>query len=80
MVCSHDTSVEEPFNVYISEIDVSGSITTTSRSDVNTIMTVNPNIKKILLTTTPRGYYVQISEVSGEAKDKLIHAGIYVIR
>ena len=71
------TSVEEPFNVYISGIDVSGSITTTSRSDVNIIMTVNPNTKKILLTTTPRDYYVQIPEVSGDAKDKLTHAGIY---
>lgn len=70
-------SVEEPFNVYISGIDVSGSITTTSRSDVNIIMTINPNTKKILLTTTPRDYYVQIPEVSGEAKDKLTHAGIY---
>lgn len=71
------TSVEDPFNVYISGIDVSGSITTTSRSDVNIIMTINPNTKKILLTTTPRDYYVQIPEVSGEAKDKLTHAGIY---
>ena len=70
-------NVEEPFNVYISGIDVSGPITTTSRSDVNLIMTVNPNTKKILLTTTPRDYYVQIPEVSGEAKDKLTHAGIY---
>ncbi len=40
-------------------------------------MTVNPKTKKILLTTTPRDYYVQIPEVSGEAKDKLTHAGIY---
>lgn len=70
-------NVEEPFNVYISGIDVSGPVTTTSRSDVNIIMTVNPNTKKILLTTTPRDYYVQIPEVSGEAKDKLTHAGIY---
>lgn len=70
-------NVEEPFNVYISGIDVEGTITTTSRSDVNIIMTVNPNTKKILLTTTPRDYYVQIPEVSGEAKDKLTHAGIY---
>lgn len=70
-------NVEEPFNVYISGIDVEGAITTTSRSDVNIIMTVNPNTKKILLTTTPRDYYVQIPEISGEAKDKLTHAGIY---
>ena len=69
--------VEEPFNVYISGIDVDGPIATNSRSDVNIIMTVNPNTKKILLTTTPRDYYVQIPDISGEQRDKLTHAGIY---
>lgn len=72
-----ERSVEKPFNVYISGIDVSGPITTSSRSDVNIIMTVNPETKKILLTTTPRDYYVEIPEVSGGQKDKLTHAGIY---
>lgn len=72
-----NTNVEEPFNIYISGIDVSGSITTTSRSDVNIIMTVNPNTHKILLTTTPRDYYVTIPGISGEQRDKLTHAGIY---
>lgn len=72
-----ETNVEESFNVYISGIDVSGPISTNSRSDVNIIMTVNPNTKQILLTTTPRDYYVQIPEVSGDARDKLTHAGIY---
>ena len=72
-----ETNVEEPFNVYISGIDVSGPITTKSRSDVNIIMTVNPNTKKILLTTTPRDYYVTLPGVSGESRDKLTHAGIY---
>lgn len=72
-----NVDVEEPFNVYISGIDVDGPITTNSRSDVNIIMTVNPNTKKILLTTTPRDYYVQIPDISGEQRDKLTHAGIY---
>lgn len=72
-----EANVEEPFNIYISGIDVSGPITTNSRSDVNIIMTVNPNTKKILLTTTPRDYYVTLPGVSGEARDKLTHAGIY---
>lgn len=72
-----ETNVEEAFNVYISGIDVAGPISTNSRSDVNIIMTVNPNTKKILLTTTPRDYYVPIPGVSGEARDKLTHAGIY---
>ena len=72
-----NVDVEEPFNVYISGIDVSGPVATNSRSDVNIIMTVNPNTKKILLTTTPRDYYVQIPDISGEQRDKLTHAGIY---
>lgn len=72
-----DTDLSQAFNVYISGIDVSGPITTNSRSDVNIIMTVNPKTKKILLTTTPRDYYVTIPEVSGENRDKLTHAGIY---
>lgn len=69
--------LKEPFNIYISGIDVSGAITTNSRSDVNIIMTVNPNTHKILLTTTPRDYYVPLPNVSGGARDKLTHAGIY---
>ena len=72
-----NVDVGEPFNVYISGIDVDGPVATNSRSDVNIIMTVNPNTKKILLTTTPRDYYVQIPDISGEQRDKLTHAGIY---
>ena len=72
-----NADVGEPFNVYISGIDVDGPIATNSRSDVNIIMTVNPNTKKILLTTTPRDYYVTIPDISGEQRDKLTHAGIY---
>ncbi|MGN1267626.1 MAG: LCP family protein [Dorea sp.] len=72
-----EASVREPFNVYISGIDVSGAISTNSRSDVNIIMTVNPDTKQILLTTTPRDYYVELPGVSGGQKDKLTHAGIY---
>lgn len=70
-------SVREPFSVYISGIDVYGPITTNSRSDVNIIMTVNPETKQILLATTPRDYYVEIPGISGGQKDKLTHAGIY---
>ncbi len=40
-------------------------------------MNVNPDTKKILLTTTPRDYYVTIPGISGERRDKLTHAGIY---
>lgn len=70
---------ERPFNVYISGIDVYGEITQESRSDVNLIATVNPNTHKILLTTTPRDYYIPIPGVSEGQNDKLTHAGIYGI-
>lgn len=79
-VQAHEMEVtEEPFNVYISGIDVYGEITQESRSDVNLIATINPKTHKILLTTTPRDYYVTIPGVSGEKRDKLTHAGIYGI-
>ncbi len=70
---------ERPFSVYISGIDVYGDITQNSRSDVNLIATVNPKTHKVLITTTPRDYYVRIPGVSGDASDKLTHAGIYGI-
>lgn len=69
----------EPFNILISGIDVDGSISQDSRSDTNIIITVNPKTHQILLTTTPRDYFVQIPGVSGSRRDKLTHAGIYGI-
>ncbi len=68
---------EDTFNVYLSGIDVYGPISTNSRSDVNIIATVNPETRQILLTTTPRDFFVTIPGVSGGKKDKLTHAGIY---
>lgn len=67
----------DSFTVYISGIDVYGAIETNSRSDVNIMAVVNPSSHQILLVTTPRDYYVEIPDVSGGAKDKLTHAGIY---
>ena len=72
---SVDASIQEPFSVYISGIDVYGEIQQTSRSDVNIIATVNPKTHQILLVTTPRDYYVPIPGVSGGKDDKLTHAG-----
>lgn len=77
----HALSVtDRPFNIYISGIDVYGNITKESRSDVNLIATINPLTHKILLTTTPRDYYVTIPGVSGEQRDKLTHAGTYGVK
>lgn len=68
---------KEPFNIYLSGIDTYGSITKVSRSDVNIIITVNPNTNEILLTSIPRDYYVTLRDIN--EKDKLTHAGIYGI-
>lgn len=67
---------EDPFTIYISGIDVYGDISTTSRSDVNILATVNPKTKQVALISTPRDYYVPTT-VSGGVPDKLTHAGIY---
>lgn len=67
----------EPFHLLISGIDVKGDISQASRSDVNIIVTINPKTKKILMTTTPRDFYVEIPGISNGMRDKLTHAGIY---
>ena len=71
---------EDSYNILISGIDVSGPINTSSRSDVNIIMTVNPRTHNIQLTTTPRDYFVEIPGISGGKRDKLTHAGVYGVR
>lgn len=65
------------FNIYISGIDTYGDISRVSRSDVNIVASVNPNTKKMLLTTIPRDSYVSIAGGGNDQKDKLTHAGIY---
>lgn len=64
---------EEPFNVYITGLDTTGTIDVQSLSDVNMIMTVNPVTKKILLTSIPRDYYVMLHDE--QQMDKITHTG-----
>ena len=74
---SRDINVTtEPFNIYVSGIDTYGEISSVSRSDVNMVVTVNPDTRQILLTSIPRDYYVSLHGKSGY-KDKLTHAGLY---
>lgn len=67
---------KEPFNVFISGLDTSGSIDEVSRSDVNMIVTVNPQTHKVLLTSVPRDTLISLRGKDG-AQDKLTHAGLY---
>lgn len=64
---------KDSFNIYVSGLDTEGSIDVISRSDVNMIVTVNPKAHKVLLTSIPRDYYIELPGVG--AKDKLTHTG-----
>lgn len=68
---------KDPFTVYISGLDTYGAVSTVSRSDVNILLTINPNTNQILMTSLPRDSYVVLD--SYNQYDKLTHAGIYGI-
>ena len=63
----------KPFNIYISGMDTTGKITEEARSDVNMIITVNPKTHKVLMTSIPRDYLVELQNCE---KDKLTHTGL----
>ena len=66
-------------NILISGSDSrSGKIVDKTQSDVNMIVTINPKTHKILLTSIPRDYYVQLHGTTG-LKDKLTNSGVYGI-
>lgn len=68
----------EPFIMYVSGSDTYGSIADKGRSDVNIIAVINPKTRQVLLVSTPRDYYINITNSSGKSGlDKLTHAGNY---
>ncbi len=73
---SKDVDVtKDSFNVLISGLDSWGTIDEGGLSDVNMVMTVNPQTRQILLTSIPRDSYIPLHSYG--AKDKLTHSGIY---
>ena len=64
------------FVVYVSGTDTRSSITSTSRSDVNILMVVNPVSKQVLLINTPRDCWIANPAGNGRM-DKLTHLGLY---
>ncbi|MBE6045154.1 MAG: LytR family transcriptional regulator [Clostridiales bacterium] len=66
---------KDSFNVLISGLDSWGTIDEGGLSDVNMVMTVNPQTRQILLTSIPRDSYIPLHSYG--AKDKLTHSGIY---
>lgn len=68
----------QPFNVCITGIDVNGTIDEQGRSDVNMIVTVNPQTEQILMTSIPRDYQIYMPD-KDMAMDKLTHTGFYSV-
>jgi len=66
---------KDSFNVLISGLDSWGTIDKGGLSDVNMVMTINPQTRHVLLTSIPRDSYIPLHSF-GE-KDKLTHSGIY---
>ena len=46
---------------------------------LNMVVSVNPKTHKVLLTSIPRDYYVQLHGIDTNLKDKITHAGIHGI-
>ena len=66
----------ESFIVYISGIDTrSNYMPSRSLSDVNIILAVNPNTKRLLMIHIPRDSYVYLHGIDTDLKDKLTHSG-----
>jgi len=70
---------KKPFNIYVAGGDAYGNIDNVTNTDVNMVITVDPVNKKILLTSIPRDYYVNLPSFGDDAYDKLTHAGYYGI-
>jgi LCP family protein required for cell wall assembly len=66
----------KPFIVLISGIDIAGSISLRSRSDVNILLVVNPETHKIMTISIPRDTYANLG-CKTKQLDKLTHSGIY---
>ncbi len=66
---------QDPYNICVTGIDMWGKIDQVSRSDVNMIITVNPQNRTILLTSMPRDSYVVLHSFG--QYDKLTHSGVW---
>lgn len=75
VILATESKNRDVINIFISGTDSKKEkITSKSRSDVNIILTVNTKENKVLITSIPRDYYVELFE---NKKDKLTHCGVY---
>ena len=60
----------------VQEVENTASdVNVNSRSDVNLLVTINPNNGQMLMTSIPRDYYVKLANCG--KKDKLTHSALY---
>lgn len=68
--------MQEPFTIYISGVDTrADELKERALSDVNIVLTVNPQTHRVLMTFIPRDYYVFLHGIETNLRDKLTHAG-----
>lgn len=68
---------KDPFNIYISGVDLtSKNINDKGSSDVNIIMTVNPQTKKVIMQTIPRDSWAPLTCENGN-HTKLTYGGAW---
>ena len=79
---------KDAFTVLVSGNDSYGSLQdSNTRSDANMLLTVNPKTGRILMTSIPRDYYVDlVCDETGDnacpegSKDKLTHSGLMGVK
>lgn len=79
-VASVSDITHEPFTVMINGSDSRGGLGDTDRSDVNMLVTINPETKIVLMVSIPRDAYVETVcdpeyDCQQGAMDKLTHTG-----
>lgn len=70
------TLTEEPFAIFFGGNDEEGELYLQCRTDVDMIVTVNPNTHQIAIISYPRDSYIPNPSYGSSAYDKLTHLGI----
>ena len=75
---SRSKVTKEPFSIFFGGNDETGELSLIGRTDVDMVVTVNPNTHQIAIVSLPRDSYVP-NPALGDAKDKLTHLGLHTI-
>ena len=77
-VTGDEDLTSEPFTIFFGGNDEEGDLTSYGRTDVNMMVTVNPQTYQIAIVSLPRDSYVPNPYLDDEY-DKLTHLGLYGI-